>query len=90
MLKVENDGATKLEHLESVAKRVHVPELEYPAPHQDSVYILNHFYQLKKSKGEKIDFTEISHYSELMALNLQPFEVSMIMDIDRIFENSVN
>lgn len=88
-MRVEADGATKLEHLKQVAKRVAVPELDYPEPDESVDYILEHFYQLKKAKGEKISFTELRCYSELLALNLQPFEVKLIMDIDRIFENSV-
>jgi len=84
------DGATKLEHLRAVGARVKVPELDYPEPDDDAVYLLNHFYSLKQSAGVKIGFTEMKDYSRLMALNLQPFEVEIIMNIDRIFEASIH
>jgi len=90
LLKVESDGVTKLEHLKAASRRIEVPELKYNDPDDEIKYILEHFYELKHSKGEKIRYLELKAYSEILALNLQPFEVELIMTIDRIFENSVH
>ena len=84
------DGATKIEHLRAISGRVSVPELDYPEPHEDAIYLLNHFYSVKRSAGVKIEYTELKHYSDLLALDLQPFEVEVIIRIDNIFEVSVN
>lgn len=83
------DGSTKLEHLRAVAARVSVPELDYPEPHEDAIYLLDHFYSLKTGAGARISYTEIKSYSEMMAINLQPFEVEIITGIDRIFDRSI-
>ncbi len=84
------DGATKLEHLKQVSSRVTVPELDYDEPDDEAQYLLSHFYSVKSSAGVKIAYTELKHYSELMALNLKPFECEVIMGIDRIFEASIH
>lgn len=84
------DGATKLEHLQSVSARVRVPELEYDDPDEECEYLLNHFYSVKESRGVKISYTELKSFSEMLGLNLQPFETEVIMRIDKIFEVSVN
>ena len=84
------DGASRLEHLKTVSARVAVPELDYEEPDDESRYLLGHFYSVKSSAGVKIAYTELKNYSELMALNLQPFECEVIMGIDRIFEASIN
>ena len=84
------DGATKLEHLQAAAARVSVPELNYSEPDREAIYLLEHFYSIKPCAGVKITFTELRSYSEMMRLNLKPFEAEVIMRIDRIFEASIN
>lgn len=88
-MKTGKDGTTKLEHLKAAAKRVKVPELDYPEPDESVEYLLDHFYQLKQCKGQKISYSELKCYSDMMALNLQPFEVELIMTIDRMFERLI-
>lgn len=83
------DGSTKLDNLRAASRRVHVPELNYPLPDSDAEYLLEHFYSLKARVGDRISYTEIKSYSELMALNLQPFEVEAITGVDRIFDRSI-
>lgn len=83
------DGSTKLENLRAVAKRVTVPELDYPEPHDGAVYLLNHFWKLKQTPGVKLSYTEITNYSNLMVIKFKPFEIDTLMIIDRIFERSV-
>ena len=83
------DGSTKLDNLRAASKRVAVPELNYPEPHDDAIYLLDHFYILKSGVGDRISYTEIKSYSEMMAINLQPFEVEIITGIDRIFDRSI-
>jgi len=65
-------------------------ELNYEKPEDSITYLLDHFYQAKRAAGEKISYTELKHYSELMHFNLSGFEVEVIMQIDSIFEGSVH
>lgn len=67
-----------------------VPELDYPEPDDSIAYILNHFYALKQTAGERISYTELKHYSEIMAYHLAAWECDLIIQIDRIFEVSLN
>lgn len=83
------DGSTKLENLRAVAKRVAVPELEYPQPDDGAVYLLNHFWKLKKTVGDKLSYTELTNYCSLMSITFKPFEIDVLMNIDRIFERSI-
>jgi hypothetical protein len=69
---------------------VKVPELDYPEPESSIAYILNHFYALKQATGERISYTELKSYSQVMAYNLAAWECDLIMQIDRIFEASLN
>jgi len=87
---VGEDGATRLEHLKAVSHKVKVPELDYEEPNEDAVYLLEYFYSVKQAKGKKISYTELNNFSSMLDLSLSPFEVDIIMMIDRIFEGSVH
>jgi hypothetical protein len=76
--------------LRAVSNRVNVPELEYPPPPDDVVYLLNWFYDVKQAKGQRISYTELNNYSSMLDLSIQPEEVRAVMMIDRIFEASVH
>lgn len=65
-------------------------ELNYTEPVDDVCYLLNHFYTIKKSYGQRITYSELSAYNDLMACRFESWEVACIMTIDTIFEGSVN
>jgi hypothetical protein len=67
-----------------------VPELDYPEPDSDVVYMLDWFYDVKQAKGQRISYTELNNYSSMLDLSMQPEEVKVVMMIDRIFEASVH
>jgi len=69
---------------------VKVPELDYPEPEDTIAYILNHFYAVKQATGERISYTELKNYSEIMAYHLAAWEFELIIQIDRIYEASLN
>ena len=67
-----------------------MPELDYPEPDPDVVYMLDWFYEVKQAKGQRISYTELNNYSSMLDLSMQPEEVKVVMMIDRIFEASVH
>ena len=79
-----------MEHLRAVSNRVPVPELDYPEPPDDVVYMLDWFYDVKQAKGNRISYTELSNYSSMLGLSMKPEEVKIVMTIDKIFEASVH
>lgn len=89
MLKREKDGATRLEHLQAVAHKVEIPELNYPKPEKTIAYLLDYFYALKKQQGERIGYTDLKHFSEMMLVNLAAWECELIMLIDMLYEANI-
>jgi len=83
-----NDVGCKLHHLQAVQKMTGITpqELDFVLPVDDVCYLLEYFYSVKTAKGEKITYTELKAFSEMNCINLDSFEVSAIMLIDRIFE----
>lgn len=81
---------TKLQHLQSVEKMSgKTPEaLQIDEPDESIAYVLDIFYQLKRSKGQKITFSEIQAYCSMMACKLVSWEIEVIMKIDDLFETS--
>ena len=61
--------------------------LNVPSMPDELVYIWNHYLDLRLC-GD-INYTSIKTYSELMCADLQPFEVSLIMDFEREYRRSL-
>lgn len=74
--------------MKALERRQHVPELEFEQPHPDIMYLLNHFYSLKREKGRLLQYTELKCYSDMLSHNIQPIEAEVIMRIDSIYEAS--
>lgn len=77
-----------------------VPEREVKGPElqDDMAHVVDHYRRVKFSFSKTdedsiltprkaLQFAEIDSYSRLMGAELKPFEVSLLMDIDGIFES---
>jgi hypothetical protein len=83
---------SKLDQLQSVAKMIKKPIPELVAleniPVDDTIlYILDIFYSIKRS--EQLTYTELKNYCSLVDMDLDAEEVTLIMDIDNIYNRSM-
>jgi len=83
---------TKLEHLQAVEKMTKrkPAELDFPEVESTVAYLLEHFYTIKKTRGEKITYNELQCFMNVMSLQLASWECEVIMTIDSIFEGCVH
>jgi hypothetical protein len=86
------DTGTRLEHLQAVARITgnKPAELDYPQPVEDMQYIMGHFNRVKRMRGEPITYSELQAYCTMTATTLAAWEVDAIMQVDAIFERSLN
>lgn len=66
------------------------PELDFDQPVDDIAYLLGHFNRVKRQRGEPISYTELQAYCTMTATTLAAWEVDAIMQVDAIFERSLN
>jgi len=83
---------SKLDQLQSIGKMTKRPvielvKLEELKPDPTILYILDSFYDLKT--GEKITYSEIKAYCDLMQIDLEPEEIEAILKIERIYNSSL-
>lgn len=64
-------------------------ELEFKEPDKSISHVLDYFYEIKNCKGEKITYSELKSYQDVMNVRLAPWQCETIMKIDSIFESSV-
>jgi hypothetical protein len=83
---------TKLEHLQSVQQNIKkpLPELQFPVVDHSMLFLLDYFDRIKKVRGENITYNELKAFQELNCIDLQAWQVEVIMMIDSIFEGSVH
>jgi hypothetical protein len=83
---------TKLEHLQQVYKMTKnkPAELDIDEPDSEVLHVLSYYYDLKKTAGEKITYTELKSFMEVMSIDLCSWQCDTIMKIDNIFEGSVH
>ena len=65
------------------------PELQFSEPDQTIVYLYDLFFEIKRGKGQKLNYSEIDSYIRLMGVQLVGWEISVIIKIDDIFESSI-
>ncbi len=65
-------------------------ELDIQDPDISIGYLLEHFFEIKKTAGEKITYNELECYNRVMNIDLRSWEAKAIMKIDSIFESSVH
>ena len=82
-----NTGS-KLQHLQSVARQTRKTPKELQLPEVDSsmLHLIDYYYDIKKQRGEKITYTELKSFQQLMNISLSAWQVECIMNIDSIYE----
>lgn len=87
-----NDLGSRLQHLRAIEEMSgETPDaLKFEKPPATILYLMDHFWSVKHAAGERISYTELKNYSDMMALGLEAYEVEAIMNIDSIFERSVH
>lgn len=63
------------------------PELDVPDMPESLEYLWRYYIDLKNA-GD-VNFSTIKAFSDLMALDLQPFEVSLIMDFEKQYRQAL-
>lgn len=64
-------------------------ELQFDQPDETITYLYHLFFDIKRSKGHKITYSELESYCSLMGVTLVSWEIAVIIKIDNIFESSL-
>jgi len=87
--KKDSKGVTQQQHFETLKKMgAPVPKISLTSVPKDLDYLKTYWLQCRR--GQIITYQDLFYFQQMMYIDLQPWECSIIMQIDNIYWSSEN